>query len=135
MDDKSKIVFLKIGWGVRVERHLSLIDGLAECDVTFYRQAVEMGHKGLLGVFVNDERVGSIIWCLSDEPAGTVFVIDEMGAECRQGLDLVKATYDMAHFFAPKLGAVSLRFMTRRIGLLTKIKDQFETTYVMEKKL
>ncbi len=132
MDDQQKITFAKVDWDEAAQSHIALIGGLDDADFAFYRQAIEQGHKGLMGVFLGDERVGTLIWCLSDEPKGRVFIVDEMGAEAHEGLDLARATDKMARVFAPQLEAKHLRFMTVREGMVRKLKDAYDTTYILE---
>ncbi len=132
MDDQKKITFAKVDWDLEVESHLGLIAGLTDADFAFYRQSIEQGHKGLMGVFFGGDHVGSLIWCLSDEPKGRVFIVDEMGAVAREGLDLALATDKMARVFAPQLEAQHLRFMTVREGMVRKLKEAYDTTYILE---
>jgi len=135
LDDETKIKFKRCPFDIDVERHLGLIDGLQKCDVDYYRKAVQNREKGVFGVVICDKRVGSIIWCLTDEPKGRVFVIDEMAADCKSGIDFTAATNEMAHIFALQMNAKYLRFMTRRKGLIAKVGAEYETTYILEKAL
>lgn len=116
--------------------HLLRIDGIEKADVDFYRLSVERGERSLMAVYLGGKRVASIVWALLDEPQGRVFMIDEMGGESRNGVDLIKATNLAAHQVAKTCGATRIRFVTRRKGLMRRVASSFdEVGYILEKSL
>lgn len=129
-----EITFRRAAWCQAVEDHLAMIDGLTASDVAFYKAEHSANRRGLMGVWVDGARVGSLIWATSDEPRGRVFIIEEMGAKARR-CDLAGAANKMAHIFAEKVGAKHLRFMTRRPGMLRRMGGEYEISYMLEKAL
>lgn len=136
MANETKITFAKVGWSEVVFDHMTLIKGIANSQIEAYQEAVKIGSIGLLGVFIGSDRIGSILWNISDEKEGCFFQILEMGAGHNKGFDLTKSTLAMAKVFAPRLGATNFRFSTSRRGLFEKIKnDCSKLIYTLEGEL
>lgn len=114
---------------------MRLIDGLSDEHIAFLFGEVELGHKGLMAVTIEGERVGSLIWSVSHETARTVMELEEMGAQCRAGYDLAEAALEMMEAFAPMFRATHLKFKTRRAALCRKMQDRFRVSFTLERAL
>ena len=129
----EKVTFEQANWDATAEEHFGLIDGVDPEWIAFCRGEVELRHKALMAVKIGDERVGTLLWGVAHEPTKTVFIIEEMGAYCRDGYDLASAVVSMADAFAPKFRATHIRCETRRPGLARKMRQKGRVWYIIER--
>lgn len=132
---KEEIGFIRADWSQAVVDHLGLIDGLTNADIDFYADEVAARRKGLMAVQIEGHTIGSLIWSIYTEPQGEVFVVEEMGAHSKGGVDLITATVRMAEVMCQRHDLKRMRFLTRREAFLRIMKDSFEVSYILERTL
>lgn len=135
MGSATKVSFAPVEWCAEAESHLLSIEGVTNAACDYYQEATNQGEKNLWGVFVDEQRVGSIIWHTGLDLGRKFLMVDEMAANAISGLQLASEADEFISHIGGVVKADIVRFWTRRTGLVQLMQNHWETQYVMERTL
>lgn len=134
MADCSPLVtFEPVHWDMVAISHLKMIDGVSPAALHFYASAEARGEVDVWGVFVDAQRVGTVVWSIEDDVDGRVLVVNEMAAHPVAGVCLAKEADKMLDTLARRVGVSVLRFWTARKGLAHLMENHWNMKFVMER--
>ena len=123
-----------VDWDGSVEAHLRHIEGDTEAGIAYYRQEVKAGRKHVLGVFVEEQRFGSLVYSIQEDLGVPILMIDGLAAFPAKGACVAKyVANEWAEKMARQNGCERIRFMTRREGLKRITEGAYSPIYIMER--
>ena len=101
-----------------LERELELLD-YGDAPLTWWRSQVLTGALGVIAVYVEGERVASVLWRRDDHGGRPCFVIAGAAGN-HPRFDLASVVLPALEAHAKRLGCELVRFHTRRRGLVAR---------------
>lgn len=132
MDDPQKVTFTPISWGPAVEGWLHLIDEI-DAHIENLAHCIAEGAFQALEIAVDGEPCGVLVWSVENEARGAVVVVNALAVLPVAGLDMSKLALAFVTKCGRGVGAIAVRFWTKRRGLVRKMERAgFRKSYVME---
>jgi hypothetical protein len=126
MADKSKLE--SVGWSDEVEAVLAVAQPYGDpddpgADLGFYRDLVKAGKAGVLGAIDGSKLVAAAVYVVEPGAIGMELVLVSAGSiDARY--DLIDEHLKTIEYLALAMGARSVRFHTKRAGLVRKMAEQ-----------
>lgn len=134
MGDQPTIDLRNVPFDQRARDDLSRIVTDDSGLVDFYAAEVDATHMQCVGLFLNDERFGTMICSWVTENDRLVFVCNALAADHVDHIETIGAVFDLCSAWAKDRGAVLLRFFTQRPGLVRASESLgFKQSYMMER--
>lgn len=125
-----------VDWDGAVEAHLRHIEGDTEAGIAYYKQEVKAGRKHVLGVFVEEQRFGTLVYSVQEDLGVPILMIDGLAAFPAKGVSIAEyVTTTWAQKIGLANGCERVRFMTRREGLKRITEGMYKSVYIMERSL
>lgn len=125
-----------VEWDGAAEAHLRHIEGDTEAGIAYYKQEVKAGRKHVLGVFVEEQRFGTLVYSVQEDLGVPILMIDGLAAFPAKGVSIAEhVSTSWAEKMARNNGCERIRFMTRREGLKRITEGAYSPIYIMERSL
>jgi len=121
-------------WSSDIAADLRTIAMHSESDLIAFRDQVICGEMDALELQFAGDRIGSMIWSITNEQKVPVMVINALAARPVPGLCVVTDIHGRFVEFAKASGCSALRCWTKRAGLVRKLekKQWARAAFVLE---
>jgi len=132
--DAPMIEMVRAHWSPDIAADLRTIAMHTESDLIAFRDQVICGEMDALELQFAGDRIGSMIWSITNEQKGPVMVINALAARPVPGLCVVTDINGRFVEFAKASGCSALRCWTKRAGLVRKLekKQWARAAFVLE---